>query len=305
LSRDRDTATAGVKAKPSGGPRPALTPAQPGEREEREERVDPTRQQADHQQRVSSSPPRRSHGRGKPVVPSPWQATRSRPPLSPLAAVADDTVDLSDGSSSIPLRARSSHSGRADRPQLGRSSGLSRTFGWAIGASIACPPRCEPAPGLHSTTRDTDHLVGQLLKRLMCRVTSDFVPPRPTGSLPTDRLCPTLPRRGDVGDRTQPPLPVAALERGATRSASLRVDAQPDSAVAAHSTDRSIRAMPVRSKGRPPCDERMNSSGNRGPAQPHWRPTLGSVPGWPSTTRSMKGGPRTVRPNGSRVLDRH
>jgi hypothetical protein len=35
------------------------------------------------------------------------------------------------------LRARSSHSGRADRPQLGRSTALSRTFGWAIGASIA------------------------------------------------------------------------------------------------------------------------------------------------------------------------
>jgi hypothetical protein len=254
LSRDRDTATAGVKAKPSGGPRPALTPAQPGEREEREERVDPTRQQADHQQRVSSSPPRRSHGRGKPVVPSPWQATRSRPPLSPLAAVADDTVDLSDGSSSIPLRARSSHSGRADRPQLGRSSGLSRV------------------------PRDRSPLTGFARPSL---VGATSVTGR-SRHYPWLRLNPApaaRPRCGSMHSRirrwqlTQPTGPFE-------RCPSAPKDAR--------------RA--TRGRTHPETGVLLSNTGGR---------HLDRYPGWPSTTRSMKGGPRTVRPNGSRVLDRH
>jgi hypothetical protein len=71
----------------------------------------------------------------------------AQPPLVASPAGRGHLRGLVEGPLLDTLSAKSSHEHSSGSFRLGRSTALSRTFGWAIGASIAWPPRCQLDPG--------------------------------------------------------------------------------------------------------------------------------------------------------------
>ena len=71
---------------PGGGPTPASPPTKLTTTGGQGEHLDPADGHTDHHQRATSWPARRSHARGKQVVPSDWQATRLAPFVASLPA---------------------------------------------------------------------------------------------------------------------------------------------------------------------------------------------------------------------------